>query len=211
MDRFIENRPFDTWRKSKYWKTVDIHDSVEFGDFKRGFPVIIFDNTKSRVGKNQRKKRARNDIFNFCYGPYQPEEARIYLRHSEFIQNHFSAQLFQFETVSDSIKKNFEHLLTGNAFSKYPTFDEPSQYLSFHYNDWYSHNLQLIRFKVPSRHFGSTFYTVFIVYAARNETESEKLINDEPDGFFQFRIVDYQCNCQVGLRSLGSCVHVGES
>lgn len=81
--------------------------------------------------------------------------------------------------------------------------------MTHYYNDWESKELKLIRFKIPSRHTG-TSYTVYIVYSGRDEKPIEKGLNDYPDSFFINRVIDYCCSCLVGLRSLGSCVHVGK-
>ena len=190
-------------------------EESEFQEFKNGFPSVVYNNYRSRIGQPQRERRQRNDIFHFCAGPYQPDEAQYYIRHPDFIENHFSAQLFQFQsnqsqTVAEQVQDAVRDVFTLNAFSSNPVFPkEPSNYLSYHYNDWDDKKLKLIRFKVPSRHHGST-YTVFIVYSSKAENELEKILNDNPDSFFLNRIIDYCCTCQVGLRSLGSCVHVGE-
>ena len=214
LDKFIGQKPFDSWRKSHHWKKLNIHDQDEFNQFRNGFPIVVYDNSRSRMGKPKKKQRARNDLFHFSYGPYQPEEAQIYLKHPSFIEEHFSCQLFEYKkepkSVSKVIKESIEAVATGNAFSSNPTFQNPSELLDFHYNDWTDKSLKIVRFKVPSRHYGNTFYTVYLVYSSRVETKLEKDLASEPDSFFQNRVIDYICNCQVGLRSLGSCVHVGK-
>ena len=209
LDRFISNKPFDSWRKSRFWKDLSMEGS-EFEEFKAGFPLIIYDNARSRVGKTPKRDRARNDLFHFSCGIYQPEEALIYLRFPEFIQKHFNAQVFQFQDISQSLKQNIRDVLDGNAFSSNPSFpDDPSNYLKFHYNEWHSKDMKLVRFKVPSRHTGAT-YTVYIIYSGRKESILEQELNENPDSFFLNRVIDYICSCQVGKRSLGSCVHVGK-
>ena len=212
LDRFIMNKPFNTWHKSRYWASLSTGDST-FEEFRAGFPTVVYNNYKSRIGQPQKKPRERNDLFHFCFGPYQPDEAIQYLRHPEFIENHFNVQLFQYQkdqskTLKEKIQGAVKDVLTLNAFSDNPIFEEPSYYLDHHYN-WDSKSQKLVRFKVPSRHFNSS-YTVYIAYKSTNETELEKNINDDPDSFFLNRITDYVCSCQVGLRSLGSCVHVGK-
>ena len=208
------NKPFNTWHKSRYWKTV-ITDDSEFEKFRLGFPTVVYNNYRSRPGQSQKKKRQRNDLFHFCAGPYQPDEAMYYIRHPDFIKNHFNAQVFQFQksqsqTIGERVQDAVKDILTLNALSSNPIFPkEPSNYLEHYYSNWHSKSLQLVRFKVPSRHYGRT-YTVFIVYSSRKETKLEEILNENPDNFFLNRIIDYMCTCQVGLRTLGSCVHVGE-
>ena len=188
---------------------------TEFKEFKAGFPKIVYDNSRSRIGQKKKSDRNRNDLFHFCAGVYQPKEALLYLRHPDFLEKHFSAQIFQFQKDSRTFMEKAGDLLddiaTLNALSSNPVFpDNPSRYMTHHYNDWESKKLQLIRFKIPSRHTGSS-YTVYIVYSGRDEQPIEKELNDYPDTFFINRVIDYCCSCQEGLRSLGSCAHVGKS
>ena len=131
MDKFISNKPFNTWRTSRHWKTLNTADP-EFEEFKAGFPKIVYDDYRSRIGQKKKSERNRNDLFHFSAGVYQPKEAQYYLRHPEFLENHFNAQIFQFQNDSRTFMEKAADLVddiaTLNALSSNPVFpDNPSR------------------------------------------------------------------------------------
>ena len=46
------------------------------------------------------------------------------------------------------------------------------------------------------------------VYLVVSSKEAIKDANADPDFFFQQRVPDYHCSCQMGKRRQGTCVHI---
>ena len=182
----LKEKLFFTYTKkgNSIWRNV-FEDFSVWENFREDFPHVIHEPIKLKRGIITHIKR--NDLFHMTMGDFHITRALEYLRSKEFIQNHFFMQVLRFDP-SDVLSKKIQTNDLNSQSIKNLT--DASQILINHFPNWKDKNMQLVRFLVTAE-CSPQSHRVYILYTPdKNFTEHL----NEPDVFFQNRVLHYFCD-----------------